>query len=180
MSVKKTDTMAARMITRAEGINRRVSEAISWLTLVMVAIVFAVVVLRYGFALGWVWLQELYVWIHGLVFMLATGFTLARNEHVRVDIFYRTASVRHRAWIDLGGAVFFLLPFVITLLYLSWPYVAQSWMRLEFSREAGGLPGLFLLKSVIPLFCLLVLLQGLAMMARSVLILRGIKEPPKP
>ncbi len=161
---------AINWITR---INQSVGRAVSWLTLAMVGVVCAVVLLRYGFSAGWVWLQESYIWMHGLVFMLSIAATLEQDEHVRVDIFYRSTTPHRRAWINIGGVVAFLWPLTIILLVLSWPYAVDSWMRLEFSREAGGLPGLFLLKSIIPVTCILVFLQGLTVIAGAVCILQN-------
>ncbi len=160
-------------------INQSIGRVVSWLTLVMVGVVCAVVLLRYGFSVGWVWLQESYVWMHGLVFMLSMSATLEQDEHVRVDIFYRAATAHQRAWINMGGVVFFLWPLTIVLLVLSWPYALDSWMRLEFSREAGGLPGLFLLKTIIPVTCILVFLQGLVMISHAVLTLKNRDQAPK-
>ena len=163
----------ARFVDR---INDAVGRAVAWLTLAMVLITFLVVILRYGFALGWVWVQEFYVWLHGIVFMVAAGYTLLRNEHVRVDVFYRPRSRRFKAWVDLLGVLLLLLPFVMTIAILSWPYVVISWVRLEESYEAGGMPGLFLLKTTILVFCALVGLQGLSLAARSVLVLAGRRQ----
>ncbi len=112
--------------------------------------------------------------------MLGAGYTLLHDGHVRVDIFYREASSRRKAMVDLAGAALLLLPFVVMIAWVSWPYVLVSWQRLEGSREAGGLPGLFLLKSVLLAFCLLVGLQGLAMAARAILALAGHVRAPAP
>ena len=163
----------ARIVDR---INDAVGRAVAWLTLAMVLTTFLVVIMRYGFALGWVWVQEFYVWLHGVVFMVAAGYTLLRNEHVRVDVFYRPRSRRFKAWVDLLGVLLLLLPFVMTIAILSWPYVVISWVRLEESYEAGGMPGLFLLKTTILVFCALVGLQGLSLAARSVLVLAGRRQ----
>ncbi len=160
-----------RFVLAVEGLNEVAGRMAAWLTLAMVLITFAVVVLRYVFSIGFVWLQESYVWIHGIVFMIAAGYTLAHDGHVRVDIFYREARPRTQAAVNLAGAVLLLLPFVIMIGWVAWPYVSVSWLRLEGSREAGGLPGLFLLKSVLVLFCVLLGLQGLAMAGRAVLAL---------
>jgi TRAP-type mannitol/chloroaromatic compound transport system permease small subunit len=110
--------------------------------------------------------------------MLGAGYTLLHDGHVRVDIFYREASVRRKALVDLFGALLLLLPFVVMVFWVAWPYAVVSWQRLEGSREAGGLPGLFLLKSVIVAFCVLLGLQGLAMAARAILALEGRVRPP--
>ena len=159
-----------------DGLNERVGRAIAWLTLAMVLITFAVVVLRYVYAIGWVWLQESYVWLHGVVFMVGAGYTLLHNGHVRVDVFYRPGGARYKAIIDLAGSLLLLMPLIVMVAFVSFDYVADSWARLEESREAGGLPGLFLLKSVLLLFCGLLGLQGLSLAARSLLVLRGHPE----
>lgn len=170
----------ARFVLAVEGINEVAGRGAAWLTLAMVVITFAVVVLRYVFSVGFVWLQESYVWLHGVVFMVGAGYTLAYDGHVRVDILYRDAPPRTKALIDLLGAAILLLPFVLAVAWVSWPYVAAGWLRLEGSREAGGLPGLFLLKSVLLVFCLLLGFQGLAMAGRALLCLAGRPVPPAP
>ncbi len=166
----------ASFVRLADLINEHVGRATAWLTLAMVAICFVVVVLRYLFGVGWVWMQESYVWLHGIVFIVGAGYTLLHDGHVRVDIFYRGAPLRRRALVDLLGAVLLLLPFVALIAAVSVPYVAESWARLETSREAGGLPGLFLIKSVLLVFCAVLGLQGLALAVRSFLVLRGHEE----
>jgi TRAP-type mannitol/chloroaromatic compound transport system permease small subunit len=163
----------AAVATAIDRTNDLIGRAVAWLTLAMVLIAFGVVVLRYVFSIGFVWLQESYVWLHGVVFMMGAGYTLLHEGHVRVDILYRDGSRRFRAWVDLLGSLLLMLPILIMIAIVSWPYVATSWLRLEQSREAGGLPGLFLLKSVILVFCLLMALQGLSLMLRSILVLAG-------
>lgn len=166
----------AAFANAVDRLNTAVGRAIMWLTLLMVLVTFVVVVLRYVFSEGFVWLQESYVWMHGIVFMVGAGYTLLQNGHVRVDIFYSGASRRSKAWVDLFGALLLVLPMVIMVAHVSWPYVLASWERLEESREAGGLPGLFLLKSVLLVFCVLLGLQALSLAARSVLTLLGAAE----
>jgi TRAP-type mannitol/chloroaromatic compound transport system permease small subunit len=156
-----------------DRLNDVIGRGIAWLTLAMVLITFLVVVFRYVFSFGWVWLQESYVWMHGIVFMIGAAYTLLHNGHVRVDIFYRSASLRYKATIDILGALFLLLPMVVLVFLVGYGYVASSWSMLEESREAGGLPGLFLLKTVILIFCVLTAIQGLSLAARSLLILLG-------
>jgi TRAP-type mannitol/chloroaromatic compound transport system permease small subunit len=169
------DQMAA-LVRRIDRLNEAIGRAVAWLSLAMVLIAGFVVVARYGFAWGRVWIQESYVWLHGMLFMLAAGYTLRHDAHVRVDIFYRPAGRRFKAWVDLLGSLLLLAPVVSFAAVVSFPYVRHSWLGLEASREAGGLPGLFLLKSVILLFCALILLQGLALAGRSLLVLRGHPE----
>jgi TRAP-type mannitol/chloroaromatic compound transport system permease small subunit len=163
----------AKLIDR---VNEYVGRGVAWLTLLMVLITFVVVILRYVYAVGWVWLQESYVWLHGTVFMLGAGYTLLHNAHVRVDIFYRPNSIRYKATIDLLGSLLLLLPLICTVAFFSYGYVIDSWRQLESSREAGGMPALFLLKSVILVFCVLIGLQGLSLAVRSYLVLAGHPE----
>ncbi len=166
----------AAFVRITDRINDVIGRGVAWLTLAMVLITFLVVLLRYGFSLGWVALQESYVWLHGIVFMMGAGYTLLHGGHVRVDLVYATARPRFKAWVDLLGSIFPLLPVIVVVAVNAFPYVAFSWKWLEASREAGGLQGVFLLKSVILVFCLLVGLQGLALAARNVLILLGHDE----
>jgi TRAP-type mannitol/chloroaromatic compound transport system permease small subunit len=163
----------AVLVSFIDGLNETIGRMVSWLTLAMVLITFSVVVLRYVFSVGWVWMQESYVWLHGVVFMVGAGYTLLHNGHVRVDIFYRSGSERYRAVIDLIGSIFLLSPMIVIVLLGSWDYVIKSWVGLEESREAGGLSGLFLLKTVLWVFCVLVALQAVSLMGRSWLVLNG-------
>jgi TRAP-type mannitol/chloroaromatic compound transport system permease small subunit len=142
----------------------------------MVLTAFTVVILRYVFSVGWVGLQESYVWMHGVVFMVGAGYTLLHNGHVRVDIFFRPASIRYKALIDILGVCLLLMPMVVLVFLVGFDYVKSSWSMMESSREAGGLPGLYLLKSVILVFCVLTALQGLSLAARSALVLLGHRE----
>jgi TRAP-type mannitol/chloroaromatic compound transport system permease small subunit len=166
----------AGFVRLVDRVNEALGRGIAWLTLAMVLITFVVVVLRYVFSVGFVWMQESYVWLHGVVFMAGAGYTLLHEGHVRVDIFYRHKGPRYKAWVDLLGVLALLMPVVILIWVVAWPYVLVSWERFEESREAGGLPGLFLLKSVILVFCLALGLQGLSLAARSLLILTGRTE----
>jgi TRAP-type mannitol/chloroaromatic compound transport system permease small subunit len=150
---------------------------VAWLTFAMVVVTFVVVILRYLFDLGSIALQESITFMHAMVFMLGAAYTLRYEGHVRVDIFYRRFGERGRAWVDLLGVLFLLIPVTLFIAWVSWDYVASSWSLLEGSREAGGLPGVFLLKSVIPLMALLLLLQGVAMGWRSLEVIRGTSRP---
>lgn len=163
-----------RAIVKAiDRLNEYVGRAVSWLVLTMVFTTFLVAVLRYGFSLGWVWLQESYVWMHGTIFMVAAGYTLLHDGHVRIDIFYSTVRERTRALINLFGVFFLLFPSLAVIWWGALPYVVLSWERLETSREAGGLPGLFLWKTCMLIFVVLLALQGLALAIRSLMTLRG-------
>ncbi len=159
-----------RIVDRVNGV---IGLSVSWLMLPVVLIAFVVVVLRYAAGTGFPWLQELYIWLHGMAFMLAAAWVLREGGHVRVDLFYRRWSARTRAWMDLAGVLVFMLPMLGMILYTSWPLLERSWRIREKSPTADGLEWLFLLKTAVPLFCVLVALQGLAMAARCVLTIAG-------
>jgi len=144
--------------------------------LAIVLLQFALVLARYLFGLGSIWLSETVIYAHATLFMLAAAWTLAAGGHVRVDVFYAEASARAKAVIDLIGALLLLLPFALALLWLAWPYAARSWAILERSQEASGLPLVFALKTLIPLFALLMALQGIAQAIRAITLL--IISPP--
>jgi|SRR5690554_1296464 len=135
-------------------------KTVAWLTLSMVLLTFAIVVMRYGFNQGWIWLQESLIYMHVAVFTIAAAWTLQVDEHVRVDILYTDMSTRKRALVDLIGTLVFLLPFCIFLIVMATPYVATSWKLMETSHEAGGLPLVFLLKTLMLIMPALLLLQG--------------------
>jgi TRAP-type mannitol/chloroaromatic compound transport system permease small subunit len=154
--------------------------AATWCCLYLVVAEFAVVVMRYALGIGSITFQESALYAHAGLFMLAAAWTLQVDGHVRVDIFYAQARPRTRALIDLIGAVVFLLPFAGVLALLSVPYVGRSWSILERSREASGLPFVYLLKTLIPLFALLIGLQGVVQAARAGLVLSGPRQQPSP
>src|SRR3954470_14669045 len=158
---------------RIDRLNGAVGRAASWCALAIVLIGFAVVLLRYVLGLGSIWLQESILYAHAALFLLAAAWTLREGGHVRVDVFYADASPRAKAWVDLVGTLLLLLPFCLAILWFSLPYVERSWAILERSRESSGLPLVFLLKTLIPVFALLLALQGVAQAIRAALILRG-------
>ena len=136
-----------------------IGRTVSWLTVVMVILTFSVVILRYGLDLGWIWLQESIIYLHASVIMMVAAWAFQQDEHVRVDIFYREKSARHKAWINLLGTLILLVPFSSFLLIIGWNYVSASWAAMETSREAGGLPMVYLLKSLILVLPVLLLIQ---------------------
>ena len=162
-----------RLADRIDALSTAVGRAVAWCLLFMVLAEFALVLMRYVLGVGSIWLQESVIYAHAAVFMLAAAWTLAADAHVRVDIFYADAAPRTKAIVDLIGALLLLLPFALALVYLSLPYVARSWALLEGSRETSGLPVLFLLKTLIPLFAALLALQGIAQALRAALVLAG-------
>jgi TRAP-type mannitol/chloroaromatic compound transport system permease small subunit len=164
------------LANRIDALTALIGRAAAWLLLVIVLLEFALVVARYLFSLGSIWAGETVIYAHAALFLLAAAWTLQTGGHVRVDIFYADAKPRTRAWIDLVGALVLLLPFTLVLLWLSLPYAARSWAVLERSQEASGLPLVFLLKSLIPLFALLMALQGMAQIVRAAAVLRDHKR----
>ncbi len=132
------------------------------LALATVLACFWVVVERYLFSTTQLWMQDLYVWLGGAMFMAVAGFSLMRDDHVRVDIFYRPASLRSKAVRDLIGVVLFLIPYCIVAWIYAYPYVQRSWVLMEPSANPGGMSSLYILKTFILMFILLVGLQGLA------------------
>lgn len=162
-------------LNRLDRISTALGQATAWLTLFMVVITFVVVVMRYVFDAGLIWVQESVVWMHAMVFMLGSAYTLKSEEHVRVDVFYRTMGERRRAWVDLVGIVIFLMPLCLFLAWMSFDFVTQSWSLKEASRESGGLPYPFIpiLKSVLLLMPLTVALQGASLFLSSLRTLRG-------
>jgi TRAP-type mannitol/chloroaromatic compound transport system permease small subunit len=156
-----------------DALNGAVGRAVAWLAVATVLVCAGVVVLRYAFGIGLIWLQELYVWTHAIVFMLGAGYTLLVNGHVRVDIYYARVSPRRKAWLDLVGTLVFLMPWLVVLTWYAVPYVEASWQLHEGSSQTGGMPALYILKTAILGFCLLVGLQGLAILARCVATIAG-------
>ncbi len=153
--------------------NEYLGRAVSWLSLLMVLATFAIVVLRYAFNLNWIWFQESVTYMHAALFLVGAAYTLKHEGHVRVDIFYRKFTPRSRAWVDLAGTLFLLLPVCLFIFFISWEYVAQSWDLREGSREAGGLDGVYLLKSLILVMAGLLVLQGLSLAIGRLLLLLG-------
>lgn len=160
-------------MTRAlERLTEWSGRALAWLMLAMVVVTFVVVVARYAFDAGWIALQESVTWMHGLALMLGLAYTLEHDAHVRVDVVYRRLGPRPRAWIDLAGTALLLWPLCGFIMWSSWYYVGEAWAIGEGSREAGGLRGLYLLKTVIPVAAALLGLQGCVVAGRSVRTLR--------
>ncbi len=163
----------ALFVTAVGRLNTVVGRTFAWLVPISVLICFAVVIQRYVFSTTQLWLQDLYVWLNGAMFMALAGYTLLINGHVRVDILYRPAGLRRKAIMDLVGVLIFLLPFCAVVWIWGFEYVHRAWMLHEGSENPGGMPGLYILKTFILVFVALVGLQGVAMALRSVLVLAG-------
>lgn len=156
-----------------DRMNDLVGRGTAWLAIAMVVVQFIVVVMRYVFGVSWLMMQESIIYMHGILFMVAAGYTLLNDGHVRVDIFYRDASERTKALVDMLGSLLLLLPVTAMILLGSIPYVQQSWGSLEGSVETSGIPAVYLLKSVILVFCFLLGLQGVSLFIRSLTTVMG-------
>jgi len=163
-----------RVIAVSDRINRSAGRAVAWLSLVMVLVTFIVVLLRYMFDLGSIAMQESVTYMHAALFMIGASYTLQRDGHVRVDIFYQRMSRCGRAWVDLLGTLILLVPVCLFVLLSSWQYVFDSWSLAEGSPEAGGIPAVWVLKTLILLLPSLLLIQGLALLLRNGLFLAGV------
>lgn len=166
----------ALFVSAVGRLNAWVGKTFAWLAPLGAMLCFAVVVQRYLFSTTQLWLQDLYVWVNGAMFMAVAGYTLLIDGHVRVDILYRPANRRRKAVMDLVGVLVFLLPFCVIVWLYGFEYVQRAWMLREGSANPGGMPGLYILKTFILSFVVLIGLQGIAMALRSVLVLKGREE----
>lgn len=163
----------ARLAPLFGAFTRAAGRLVMWLVLAMALTQFAVVILRYVFGLNFIFMQESITYMHGAVFLLAGGYALLTDDHVRVDIFYREAPARRKALIDFLGTYLLLFPVCLLLIWTSSAYVAQSWSVGEGSQEQSGIQGVFLLKSLIPAFAVLMAMAGFVIAGRAGEVLRG-------
>jgi TRAP-type mannitol/chloroaromatic compound transport system permease small subunit len=158
---------AERLAPLFETITRTAGRLVMWLILAMALVQFAVVILRYVFGLSFIAMQESITYMHGAVFLLAAGYALLTDDHVRVDIFYRGASPRKKALIDFAGTYFLLFPVTLLILWTASGYVGSSWSVGEGSQEQSGVQAVFIVKSMIPAFALLMAMAGFVNAARA-------------
>ncbi len=159
---------AAHLAPLLSAITRIVGRTVMWLLLIMALLQFAIVLMRYVFGVNEIFMQESITYMHGAVFLLAAGYALLTNDHVRVDIFYRDASPKRKAMVDLLGTYLFLFPICLVILWTSSPYVARSWAFFEGSADTSGIQGVFLLKSLIPAFAVLLAMAGFVVAHKAV------------
>ncbi len=162
-----------------DGLNERIGHSLGFLVWLVALVCAIVVVLRYVFNMSFTWMQELYVWIHAIVFLAAASYAMLLNAHVRVDIFYSKWSTKTRVVVEIVGAFLFTLPWMFILAWLTWPFIVDSWSIFEGSAQPNGMPGVFLLRTMLLVFCALMALQCLAIVARGVLVLCGDEEAAK-
>ncbi len=161
---------------KIDSVNEIIGRSVAWLAVTMVLVQFAVVLMRYVFGISVLVMQESIVYMHALIFLIASGYTLLHNAHVRVDILYGDASEKKKALIDLVGVFVILFPVCGLVWVTSWSYVAASWAVLEGSVELSGIQAVYLLKTAILVFSALVALQGISMAVRSAFVLLGVYE----
>lgn len=173
------DALLARTAHGCDLVNHTIGRVARWLALFLVLVQFALVVLRYAFGSTFIVMQESTLYAHSALFVLGAGYTLLYEGHVRVDVFYSQASPRTKALINLLGVLILLVPACLFIILFSWNYVARSWAILEGPLLPGGIRGVYLLKTLIPLFGALFLIQGVSLALKSVIVLRG-GTPPAP
>lgn len=154
-------------------INEVVGRAVSWLILAMVGVQFVVVVMRYVFGVGSIFLQEAIMYLFAMQFLTAVGYTLLHDDHVRIDVFYGRMGTRRKALVNLIGTLVFLFPFTLVVLWNSLGFVLGSWRSLEGSTSVSGIQAVYLLKSFIIVFSVLLLIQGVSLALRCALHLAG-------
>lgn len=161
-----------------DAVSVTIADAARWAALALVVVTAVIVVQRYVFGVSITGLQESVIYLHSVLFLLSSAAALLSGGHVRVDIIYSKLSERARAWTDMAGVYLALIPMSWLILETSRSYVGGAWRILERSRESDGLPLIFLLKTAIPLFAVMMTLQGLSMAARAALTVSGREAPP--
>ncbi|MCC6002328.1 MAG: TRAP transporter small permease subunit [Pararhodobacter sp.] len=158
-----------RLADLLDWINRIIGNVVMWFALAMVLLQFLLVLARYVFGVSSIFYSEGVLYLHAMIFMLGAGYTLLLQGHVRVDIFHSRLGPRGQALVDIFGHLVLLGPSLVILLYWSWPMVRRSWAILEGPISVGGIPASFLLKSLVPAFCILLLIQALSALIRDVI-----------
>ena len=162
-----------RLIGFIDALNETIGRTVAWLVVGMMLVTGLVVLLRYGFSIGSIALQESVMYLHGIVFMLGIPYALKHDAHVRVDVLYSRLDARGRDLVNLAGHLLFLLPIAGFIVWVSWDYTGRAWRIREGSAEVGGIEAVFLLKTLIPVLGGLLFLQGLAEVGHIVLRLTG-------
>ena len=164
-----------RLVNFIDSVNTSISRLVSLLILLMVVITFIIVVMRYAFGYGFVWMQELLLWFHGIVLMSGISYTMLDNQHVRVDVLYRNFNKKKKAKIEIINILFFVMPLSIYLIYISQNFVGISWEVQEISRDSGGLPfpAIPLIKTMLIVMPTLLSIQGLSILYKNIKLMRS-------
>ena len=155
------------LLLKIESFIETIGKAVSWLTLLLVILVFGNVFIRYVLNAPMAWAKELEWHLFALIFMMGAAYTLKHDQHVRVDLFYDRFSKRNKATVNFWGTLLFLLPWCIVLIYTGWQAAMSAFRLGERSPESGGLSNLWLIQFAIPIGMGLLLLQGLVLLIRS-------------
>lgn len=156
------------IITIIESIIRWIGEKSSYINVLLVMIICIDVFMRYILNTTQTWVIELEWHLFALIFLLGASYTLQEDQHVRVDLFYADRSIKSKAWINLSGTLLFLVPWCLILINSSFNYATNSWMMNEGSPNPGGLPARYIIKYFMTFGFVLLLLQGIAVIYRSV------------
>ncbi len=159
----------ATLAQTIDSVSRSVGNAVAFVAIAMALVTTTVVILRYGFGQGAIAAQESVLYLHGALFMLGAAPTLLTDKHVRVDVFYRNFTDRQKHWVNTIGHTVFTLPFCTLIVFGSWGYVSESWSIMESSPEPGGIPAVFLLKTLIPAMALLLALQAVSLIIQGLI-----------
>ena len=154
--------LLSKVLPVLKKVNTAIGSVVCWLSLLMVLLQFSIVVLRYVYGISFVFLTEGVLYLHASLFMLGAGYTLLKDKHVRVDIFYAKLSERGRSITNIVGALLFLIPSSIVIFWATLPSVMSSWKIFEGAISVGGIPASFLLKTLIPIFCITLLIEAVA------------------
>lgn len=169
--------MLRELARKIDAVQEPFGRAVSWLTTLMVAVVFADVIMRYTMNRTYVFTQELEWYLFGMVYLLAAGYTMLHDEHVRVDIVYSKLSPKRKAWLDFILLLVFFFPSCLMVVYTSWPFVRNAWSVWESSPDPGGIPARWALKSVIIIGFVILMIQGLSELIKRYYVARGWEQP---
>ncbi|WP_062059907.1 TRAP transporter small permease subunit [Aquimarina longa] len=160
-----------KIINLLDWIGEKIGLLVSWIAVVLAIVISLDVIIRYVFQFTYVWMIEIEIYLFGMLFLLASGYTFKYEKHVRVDVFYAKLSKKRKAWIDLLGGVFLLIPWCYVVIVSSWYYGVFSFIIGESSPQPGGLPALYILKFCITLGFVFLLSQGISHMLKSIQII---------
>ena len=171
--------MLRELARKIDAFQEVVGQGVSWLMFLLVAVVFSDVIFRYLLGVSFVFVQELEWHLFGIIFLMAAGYTMLYNEHVRVDVVYARLPPRRKAWFDFALIFVFLFPACVLLIYTTWPFVRNSFAVNEGSPDPGGIPGRWALKSMIIVGFALLILQGFSQAVKNYYVLKGWEEPER-
>lgn len=160
-----------------DALTERVGKAAIWLVLIVTLISAINAFVRYAFNYSSNGLLEIQWYLFSAIFLLCAGYTLLRNEHVRIDVVSSHFSPRVLAWIDIIGTIFFLAPMAFAVLYLSWPIFVNSYLSNEYSSNAGGLI-VWPVRGLVPVGFAMLILQGFSELIKRFAFLKGLIDDP--